>query len=129
VSWVVRAAVALVTRLTCVVVGLQNGHIHITDFGLSKDDVASDKAATTFCGTPEYLAPEMLINRRTREGYGMAVDWCAPLLSLCRLPHVCQCGCACVCGLASVQVVPWHTDLRDADGVAAFLRQERKADV
>ncbi len=54
----------------------QNGHIHITDFGLSKDDVASDKGATTFCGTPEYLAPEMLINRKTREGYGKAVDWC-----------------------------------------------------
>jgi serine/threonine protein kinase len=58
----------------------QNGHIHITDFGLSKDDVASDKGATTFCGTPEYLAPEMLINRKTREGYGKAVDWCVGAL-------------------------------------------------
>ncbi len=56
----------------------QNGHIHITDFGLSKDEVDSDKGATTFCGTPEYLAPEMLINRKTREGYGKAVDWCVP---------------------------------------------------
>lgn len=52
-----------------------DGHIHITDFGLSKDEVASEKGATTFCGTPEYLAPEMLISRKTREGYGKAVDW------------------------------------------------------
>jgi serine/threonine protein kinase len=51
------------------------GHIKITDFGLSKDEVADDTGAKTFCGTPEYLAPEMLINRKTRRGYGKAVDW------------------------------------------------------
>ena len=51
------------------------GHIHITDFGLSKDDVSDPRGATTFCGTPEYLAPEMLVNRKSREGYGKAVDW------------------------------------------------------
>jgi serine/threonine protein kinase len=51
------------------------GHIHITDCGLSKDDVSDPRGATTFCGTPEYLAPEMLINRKSREGYGKAVDW------------------------------------------------------
>lgn len=52
-----------------------DGHIHITDFGLSKDEVSDPRGATTFCGTPEYLAPEMLINRKSREGYGKAVDW------------------------------------------------------
>ena len=31
------------------------GHIHLTDFGLSKSDVADPRGATTFCGTPEYL--------------------------------------------------------------------------
>jgi len=51
------------------------GHIRITDFGLSKDEVADPKGATTCCGTPEYLAPEMLINRKTRKGYGKSVDW------------------------------------------------------
>ena len=53
----------------------EEGHVHLTDFGLSKDDVADPKGATTFCGTPEYLAPEMLLNRKSREGYGKAVDW------------------------------------------------------
>lgn len=53
----------------------EDGHIHITDFGLSKDDVSDPRGATTFCGTPEYLAPEMLINRKSREGYGKSVDW------------------------------------------------------
>lgn len=53
----------------------ETGHVRITDFGLSKDEVDNDHAATTFCGTPEYLAPEMLLNRKSRAGYGKAVDW------------------------------------------------------
>jgi len=54
-------------------VGL-NGHICLTDFGLSKEAVtgAGAKGGTkTFCGTPEYLAPEILENK----GHGKAVDW------------------------------------------------------
>jgi len=46
------------------------GHITITDFGLSKE-ILSDDAAHTFCGTPEYLAPEVLKGT----GHGKAVDW------------------------------------------------------
>jgi len=51
------------------------GHVRITDFGLSRDNVSTPTGATTFCGTPEYLAPEMILHRRTRSGYGKAVDW------------------------------------------------------
>lgn len=50
------------------------GHIRLTDFGLSKDNVMGAGAAggtKTFCGTPEYLAPEILENK----GHGKAVDW------------------------------------------------------
>ena len=47
------------------------GHIKITDFGLSKIlDTESDKAFT-ICGTPQYLAPEILL----KKGYDKAVDW------------------------------------------------------
>ena len=45
------------------------GHIRITDFGLSKEGVEGDKDVGSFCGTPEYLAPEVL----KREPYGSAV--------------------------------------------------------
>lgn len=47
------------------------GHIRITDFGLAKAHVEADDSATTFCGSPEYLAPESLKD----DGYGKGVDW------------------------------------------------------
>lgn len=53
----------------------QEGHVRITDFGLSRDNVTDDFGATTFCGTPEYLSPEMIIHRKTKSGYGKSVDW------------------------------------------------------
>jgi len=39
-----------------------DGHLKITDFGLSKTGLADDEKTYTFCGTPEYLAPEILLN-------------------------------------------------------------------
>ena len=36
------------------------GHIKLTDFGLSKLQITGEKMAYTFCGTPEYLAPEIV---------------------------------------------------------------------
>ena len=50
------------------------GHIRITDFGLSKMAVTGfgpEGGTKTFCGTPEYLAPEVIDNA----GHGKAVDW------------------------------------------------------
>jgi hypothetical protein len=49
-----------------------HGNVRLTDFGLSKENVSSiDSGAHSFCGTPEYLAPEVL----NRAGHGRAVDW------------------------------------------------------
>jgi len=48
------------------------GHIRLTDFGLSKEGISSSSSgANSFCGTPEYLAPEIL----NRQGHGRGVDW------------------------------------------------------
>merc|ERR1719410_1085345 len=50
------------------------GHVKITDFGISKvgiEGLLSAKSMCGMCGTLEYLAPEILDNRE----HGKAVDW------------------------------------------------------
>lgn len=49
------------------------GHVRLTDFGLSKQGIfkISEDQTYTICGTPEYLAPEIVMG----EGHGKAVDW------------------------------------------------------
>ena len=47
------------------------GHIKITDFGLSIILEDEDEKAYTICGTPQYLAPEVLL----RQGYDKMIDW------------------------------------------------------
>ena len=49
----------------------RKGFIKITDFGLSKENIVDNKSAKSFCGTPEYLAPEIILNK----GHGKPVDW------------------------------------------------------
>ena len=49
----------------------ENGHVRLTDFGLVKTNMGADDSTTTFCGTPEYIAPEML----QQKSYTKSVDW------------------------------------------------------
>ena len=48
-----------------------DGHIKLTDFGLSKICSGKNEKVYTICGTPYYIAPEIL----QRKGYNNAVDW------------------------------------------------------
>ena len=53
-----------------------NGHVKLSDFGLSKDIMDND-AASSFCGTPMYIAPEMIEKKK----YGHGVDeWALGIL-------------------------------------------------
>ncbi|GMH80004.1 hypothetical protein TL16_g08360, partial [Triparma laevis f. inornata] len=49
-----------------------DGHVKLGDFGLAKDNICHPtQGATSMCGTPEYMAPEVL----QQKGHGFSVDW------------------------------------------------------
>jgi len=49
----------------------EDGYIMIIDFGISKYLTEGDEVTKSYCGTPEYLAPEVI----QRIDYSYPIDW------------------------------------------------------
>lgn len=51
----------------------QDGYLKLADFGLVKSNMIENETTRTFCGTPEFTAPEMILNKP----YHKSIDWWA----------------------------------------------------
>jgi len=63
-----------------------DGHIKLTDFGLSKESIFMENKTFSFCGTVEYMAPEVV----NRKGHDSSADWWSygVLMVSCKKPSV-----------------------------------------
>lgn len=93
------------------------GHIVLCDFGLSKPDLPSDALTNTFCGTTEYLAPEILLDDH---GYSKLVDFWFVDSHSARLSGEADAFCG---------QVSWSVVVRDVLRLESFLRRGYSADV
>lgn len=90
------------------------GYVKMADFGFAKKLPPGQKS-NTLCGTPEYLAPELV----TQAGHTRAVDWCAQtpyMFSVQHGPARLHFSLKCFC----LHLISWSLLIRWALGVLIY---------
>ena len=63
-----------------------DGHVKLADFGLSKELRRGDDVSNTFCGSPEYLCPEMLLGKPHNKTVDFYTFGCLIYEMICGFP-------------------------------------------